>query len=212
MFILTSMQLCKCTLVILWQGGCPAPQAKLSAHADSVVQKLPLHTIIIIFKIRLQIQHTQGTSCVGFQPVHHQQLCHLNNLSGYSKRKSLQVKGSVLHHPSHTTCSCQHPYINCVAFANKYLLLCHYSKSILRRATRPYKVQLIINYSPMVFQLPPIHHRLLDAFNQSASLSYSNVSLFFFFFQIKDDIFIAVTLNFQPLILLVKECHEQLQI
>lgn len=65
---------------------------------------------------------------------------------------------------------------------NKSLLLCYCSKSILRGATRPHKEQLIINYTPMVFQLAPIHHRLLDAFNQSASLSYSHVSLLFFFF------------------------------
>lgn len=65
---------------------------------------------------------------------------------------------------------------------NKSLLLCHHSKSILRRATRPHKEQLIINYTPMVFQPAPIHHGLLDAFNQSASLSYSNVSLLFYFF------------------------------
>lgn len=52
------------------------------------------------------------------------------------------------------------------------------------RATRAHKEQLIINYTPMVFQRAPIHHRLLDAFNQSASLSYSHGSLFlsFFFF------------------------------
>lgn len=124
--------------------------------------------------------HPPHTSCVGSQPVHQQQLRHLNNLSGFSIRKCLQVKGSVLHHPSPTTCSCQHPYINCIASTNKSLLLCHHSKSILWRATRPYKEQLIINYTPMVFHLAPIHHRLLDAFNQSASLSYTNVSLFFF--------------------------------
>lgn len=107
-------------------------------------------------------------------------------LCGTNSRVALRWTAPTLSHPTLPTSI----YLIC-ANTNKSPIFCHCSKWILRKATRHYKEKLIINCSTMPLQLAPIHHKMLDAFNQSASLSYCHASLF-----LKDDIFIAVTLNF----------------